>query len=356
MADESFQERTEKATPRRRQKAKEEGKVTRSMELNSAIILCLGIVTIYFMGPLLVSQLQQFSIYIFSEAPTMPADYDSILNIFSHNILNFFFLLGPILILLVLIAYGINVIQVGVMFTSKPLEPKLDRLNLVSGLKRLFSARSLFQLFRDVTKLILIAIVGYMVIKSKLPGFFLLSDNAVSVFAGTMGKTALTTVLQVGAVILLLAFLDYAYQKYDFEKSIRMSKQEIKEESKETEGSPETKGRIRRIQREMSRRRMMQEIPKADVVITNPTHIAIALKYDQEEMDAPLVVAKGERLLAQKIKEIAREAGVPIVENKPLARSLFNMCEVGSTIPSHLFRAVAEVLAFVYRQKQEQAY
>nr|MBN2278324.1 flagellar biosynthesis protein FlhB [candidate division Zixibacteria bacterium] len=353
MAEDQFQERTERATPRRRQKAKEEGRVARSMELNSAVILCLGIMTIYFLGPLLANQLEQMSIYIFNEAPALAADFDSIVSLFNHNIINFFLLLGPILIMLTLIAYGVNILQVGVMFTSKPLEPKTDRLNPVSGIKRLFSARSLFQLARDVIKILLIAAVGYLVIKSQMDTFFLLSDTSASIFAAAMGKMALKTVLQVGGVILLLALLDYAYQKYDFEKSIRMSKQEIREEMKESEGSPQIKGRIRRIQREMSRRRMMQEVPKADVVITNPTHLAVALKYDQTEMDAPMVVAKGERLLAQRIKDIAREAGVPIVENKPLARSLFNMCEIGSYVPSQLYRAVAEVLAFVYRQKQE---
>ena len=151
--------------------------------------------------------------------------------------------------------------------------------------------------------------------------------------------------------MLLLAVFDYAYQRYDFEKSIKMSKQEILDEYKDTEGSPQIKSRIRQIQREMSRKRMMQEIPKADVVITNPTHIAVALKYNPDEMDAPMVVAKGERLIAERIKEIAVEAGVPIVENRPLARALNNMCEIGSYVPATLYRAVAEVLAYVYRLK-----
>lgn len=151
--------------------------------------------------------------------------------------------------------------------------------------------------------------------------------------------------------MLVLAILDYAYQKYDFEKSIRMSKQEIKDEYKDTEGSPQIKARVRQIQRDMSRRRMMQDVPKADVIITNPTHIAVALKYNPDEMDAPLVLAKGERLIAERIKEIARESGVPVVENRPLARALFSMCEVGSYVPTKLYRAVAEVLAYVYRLK-----
>jgi flagellar biosynthetic protein FlhB len=353
MAEENYQERTEKATPRRRQKAREEGKVARSQELNSAVILCLGIVTIYIVGPLLLTQLKQFMAHVFMEAPSMSADFDSVIALFKSNILTFFLLMGPLLIVLVAIAYGINVLQVGMLFTAKPLEPKLDKLNIANGIKRLFSVRSLFQLARDVAKLAVVGIVGYLSIKSQVDTFYALSDNSVPVFAGAMGKMALKTSLQIGAAILLLALFDYAYQRYDFEKSIKMSKQEIRDELKDTEGSPQTKARVRQIQREMSRKRMMQEIPKADVVVTNPTHIAVALKYDHEEMEAPMVVAKGERLIAEKIKEIAVDAGVPIVENRPLARSLFNMCDIGSYVPAKLYRAVAEVLAYVYRLKQK---
>ena len=353
MAEENFQERTEKATPRRRQKAREEGRVARSQELSSAVILCLGVVTLYLVGPLLVDQLKDFMAYIFSEAPNIHTDFDSVQALMSSNILTFFFLLGPLMIVLVLIAYGINVLQVGILFTGKPLAPKMDKLNVVNGIKRLFSSRSLFALVRDVVKLLLIGTIGFMSIKSQIDTFFTMSDQSVAVFAAAMGKMALKTTLQIGVVILFLALLDYGYQKYDFEKTIKMSKQDIRDEFKDTEGSPQTKSRVRQIQREMSRRRMMQEIPKADVVITNPTHLAVALKYDQDKMDAPMVIAKGERLVAQKIKEIAREADVPVVENKPLARALFNMCEVGSYVPGKLYRAVAEVLAYVYRLKQE---
>ncbi|UCD17099.1 MAG: flagellar biosynthesis protein FlhB [Candidatus Zixiibacteriota bacterium] len=352
MAEEQFQERTEKATPRRRQKAREEGRVARSQELNSAVMLCLGALTLYFVGPLLVDQLQRFMVFSFSEAPNMMVTPDSLVAFFSSKILTFFAMLGPVFVILMLIAYGINVLQVGVLFTGKPLEPKVDKLNLANGIKRLFSVRSMVELARDTLKLLLIAFVGYKVVSAQLDVFFLLSDNSVSVFAGTMGKMALTTTLQIGAVILLLALFDYAFQKYDFEKNIRMSKQDIRDESKDTEGSPQTKARVRQVQREMSRKRMMQEIPRADVVVTNPTHIAIALKYQPDLMEAPMVVAKGQRLVAEKIKQVAADAGIPIVENKPLARALFNMCDIGSYVPAKLYRAVAEVLAYVYRLKE----
>ncbi len=353
MADENFQERSEKATPRRRQKARQEGRVARSQEMNSAVLLCLGISAIYFLGPALAIQLKQFMTYLFSEAPRMMVTPDTAVHFFISTISTFFILLGPIFVILLVIAYGINVLQVGLLLTSKPIEPKLDKLNIVNGIKRLVSVRSMVELIRDVIKVILIGIVGYISIKSQLDSFLLLSDQPVGLFAGVMSKQALMVALQIGAVMFILALLDYAYQKYDFEKNIRMSKQEIKEEMKDYEGSPHTKSRIRRIQREMSNRRMMREIPKADVVITNPTHLAVALKYNLDDMEAPMVVAKGERLLAEKIKEIATEANVPIIENKPLARALFNMCEIGSYVPAQLYRAVAEVLAYIYRLKGE---
>ena len=353
MAEEQFQERTEKATPRRREKAREEGRVARSQELNSAAILSLGVLVLYFLGPTLVTQLKEFMTYSFSEAPLISVTNDSLLAIFSSKVWTFFVIIAPIFAILAVVAYGVNVVQVGVMFTTKPLEPKADKLNIASGLKRMFSARSLFTLVRDVLKLALISFVGYKAVTANIDGFFLLSDNSVSVFAGAMGKTALMTTLQISAVILILAILDYAYQKYDFEKNIRMSKQDIRDEFKNSEGSPQIKSRVRQIQREMSRKRMMQEIPKADVVVTNPTHLAVALKYNPEEMEAPLVVAKGERLVAQRIKEIAAEHDIPVVENKPLARALFQMCDIGSHVPAKLFRAVAEVLAYVYRIKDE---
>jgi len=354
MAEEQFQERTEKATPRRKQKAREEGKVARSQELNSAVILCLGAATLYFLGPLLADELKRLMTHLFTQAPLMQADNASLIAFISERVVGFFILLTPIFAVLAVIAYGINILQVGFLFTSKPLEPKFDKLNIANGIKRLFSIMSLVYLVRDVIKIILIAFLAYRIITSQLDMFFNLADNTVAVFGGAIGKVALTTTLQIGAVLLILAVFDYAFQKYDFEKNIKMSKQDIKDEMKDTEGSPQTKSRIRRIQREMSRKRMMREIPKADVVVTNPTRLAIALRYDSNEMEAPMVVAKGERLLADKIREIAREAGVPIVENRPVARALFRMCEVGSYVPAKLYKAVAEVLAYVYRLKGQE--
>lgn len=351
MAEDQFQERTEQATPRKRRKAREEGRVARSTELNSAVILCLGALALYLIGPNMVEELKGFMIQSFTDAPKISVTNDSLTALVSHRTLAFFLILAPFLAVLAIVAYGVNVLQVGVLFTAKPLMPKPDQFNIANGIKRIISMRSLVQLVRDVVKLLLIGFVGYRAVTANLDTFYELSDTSAQVIAGTIGRMALTTTLQIGGVILLLALFDYAWQKYDYEKNLRMSKQDIRDEMKDTEGNPQIKARVRQLQREMSRKRMMSEIPEADVVVTNPTHIAVALKYKPDLMDAPLVVAKGQRLIAEKIKEIAKLAGVPIVENKPLARALYKMCDIGSRVPADLYRAVAEVLAYVYRLK-----
>ncbi|UCD62815.1 MAG: flagellar biosynthesis protein FlhB [Candidatus Zixiibacteriota bacterium] len=351
MAEESFQERTEKPTSRRRRKAREQGKVAKSMELNSAAILCLGFLSLYMMGPHLARQTMQIMAYTLANAPQIAMADPTFVSVFGDYMVKFFLVLSPVFVLVTLVAIGINVAQVGFKITPKAMELKFDKLNMANGLKRLVSVRSLVQLVRDSIKLLIIGFVAYKVIQGEFKSFFLLPDMSVAQFASQMGKLALQLTLKVGAVIFVIAALDYMYQRYEFEKSIRMSKQDLKDEYKETEGSPQLKSRVRQMQREMARSRMMQDVPKADVVVTNPTEIAVALKYDPEEMDAPYVLAMGERLVAQRIKELARECGIPVVEDKPLARALFRMCDVGQVVPTTLYKAVAEVLAYVYKMK-----
>lgn len=351
MADQGFQERTEKPTTRRRRKAREEGRVAKSMELNSAAILCLGFMTLYMMGPHLAGQVMQVMRHTMTNAPQIALSDPTFISVFSDSMLKFFVILSPVLIIMTLVAIGINVVQVGFKITPKAVELKFDKLNIANGLKRLVSLRSLVQIVRDSVKLFIVGFVAYKVIDSEFESFFLLPDMSVVQFAGVMGKLALTLVLKIGAVILVIAVLDYMYQRYEFEKSIKMSKQDLKDEYKDTEGSPQLKARVRQMQREMARSRMMQAVPTADVVVTNPTEIAVALKYDPSEMDAPTVVAMGERLIAQKIRELAIQHGIPVVEDKPLARALLKMCEVGQVIPANLYKAVAELLAYVYKMK-----
>jgi len=351
MAEQGFQERTEKATGRRRKKARDEGKVVKSMELNAAAMLFAGFTTLLLAGPYVADQVMQLMSSSMANAPHIAISDPTYVTVFANSMQKYFLILGPILVAMTAVALGVNVAQVGFQFTSKALEPKLDKLNPVNGLKRLFSLKSLVQLVRDTLKLAIIGFVAYKALASEFDSFFLLPDMSVVQIAGTMGMLAVKMALKIGAVILVIAVLDYVYQKYEFEKSIRMSKQDIKDEYKDTEGSPQLKARARQMQREIARRRMMSGVPTADVVVTNPTHLAVALKYDTEEMGAPTVIAKGQRLMAQRIKEIAYEHKIPVIEDKPLARMLYKMCEIGQVIPSNLYRAVAELLAYVYKLK-----
>jgi flagellar biosynthetic protein FlhB len=229
------------------------------------------------------------------------------------------------------------------------LQPKLDKLNVVNGLKRLLSRRSLVELVRDLLKLAIIGIVAWLAVRAELDRIMTLADAEPAGILTVAGWAVFRVSIKVILALLILALFDYAFQRWDFERSIRMTKQELKEEYKLYEGSPLMRSRIRQVQRELARMRMSKEIPHADVVVTNPTALAVALKYDSETMSAPTVVAKGARLLAERIKEIARSAGVPIVENKPLARALYASVEIGAIVPAELYKATAEVLAYVYR-------
>ncbi len=351
MADESAQEKTEEATPHRMRKALDDGQVAKSMELSSVAIVGFGFMTLFALGPMISDQMMSYMKHTFTNAPSMSVSAGSFVVILRDAMATFFMALGPFLLSMVVIGTLINISQVGIRFTTKPLEPKFDKLDPVAGLKRMFSVKVVVEYFRDIVKVLLVSYVAYTIIISDVMSFFELMDSSTERFAEQFGSLAVWLALKIAAALLALAVFDYAFQRQQHKKKMRMTKQEIKEESKDTDGNPALKAKIRQMQREMTRKRMMQDVPSADVVITNPTHFAIALKYDKDSMDAPTVVAKGQRIIAQRIKEIAREAGVPVIENKPLARSLFKVCEVGATIPEKLYKAVAEVLAYVYQLK-----
>jgi flagellar biosynthetic protein FlhB len=351
MAEEYSQdEKTEQPTPRRREKARKRGQVARSQELNSVVVIFFGVLALMIFSGYIFSNLVNLFHFNLANIYT-DLNIGTTYNLFISNGSTFIKVITPVLILVGLAGLLINLAQVGVMFTLEPLSPKLDKLDIIKGLKRLFSTKTLFELFRDTIKVFIIGYVAFLTLKGEMNNYIPLADQEVGQIMAFATRVALKVVLRAVGALLLLAILDYAYQKFEFEKKLRMTKKELKEEFKQYEGDPLIKSRIRRIQREMARTRMLQEVPDADVVITNPSHIAVALKYDAETMSAPKVIAKGERLLAEKIKEIAIKATVPIVENKPLAKALFEAVEVGMMIPARLFKAVAEVLAYVYKLK-----
>ena len=326
--------------------------MARSTELNSVIIVSFGFVTIYLLGPMIFSNFASLMTYSFSQAPTFEITPVSVKALFANKIMTYAAIVGPLLMTIAVFAYAINASQTGMLFSIKTLTPKLDKFNIAKGFKRLISKRSLIEMCRDFVKIILISIVSYTTISGWIPDLMMLGDSPAGHYATVMGKLVLILSLKISVVLLIVALFDFAFQRYDYASNLKMTKQEVREEMKDTEGNPVLKGRIKQVQRELARQRMMSEIPKADVVVTNPTHIAVALKYDQKEMPAPMVIAKGQRLIAEKIKEIARENNIPIVENKPLARSLFKLVDIGGFIPNELYRAVAEVLAYIYRLKE----
>ncbi len=351
MSDQDSQDRTERASSRRREKAREEGQVAKSMDLNAAAVLGLGFLAIYMMGPYMAHNIMELMRHTMTHAPQIVFSDPTFLKIFVDSLVKFFLLLGPLFGILLVVAFAVNIAQVGFKITPKALEPKFDKLDLIKGAKKIVSMKSLVQLIKDTLKLTVIGIAAYKTIESDFDTFFLLPDMSIFQFASVMGKLTLGLALKMSGVIFVIAALDYAYQKFEFEKSIRMSKQDLKDEHKDTEGSPQLKARIRQVQRDTARSRMMDSVPMADVVVTNPTHIAVALKYDTEKSEAPFVLAKGERKIAQKIKLIAKEHGVPVIEDKPLARALFKICDIGDIVPQNLFKAVAEILAHVYKLK-----
>ena len=352
MAEESFQEKTEQATPKRREDARRKGQVARSSELSSIAILATGLLALSGLGPYMFDQLGIFIIDVLTNGMTVEINST---NLYLHTgswVLGYARIVVPIVALLVVAALGVNYAQVGVLFTLQPLTPKAERISPFSGIKRIFSSKGLVELAKSLFKIGAVVYVTYLTVSADMNNLVAYMDMGVGQIFTLSGDITLTLAFRIVLLLLIMAILDYSFQRWDYEKNLRMTRQEVREEVKQQEGDPMMRSRVRNLQREMSQQRMMDDVMTADVVVTNPTHVAVALKYDMENMPAPLVVAKGQRLVAQRIKEIARDAGIPLVENKPLARALFKVVQIGDEIPEDLFKAVAQVLAFVFQLKR----
>ena len=346
------QERTEEATSRRREEAREKGQVARSHELVSVGILVACLIYFYFGTSGLLKNIMTLMTFGFRVAGTTDITQASINGIIAGYIFKGFIILFPLMLTVVIAAVLGNVLQVGVMFSQESIQPKLSKIDPIKGFERLFSLRSLVEMIKNIFKMCIVGSVAYLVIKSELDNMFTLMEQSVWRTLVYLGGVCFKIVLTTTIVLIILAILDYIYQRWEYEKSLRMTKQEIKDEFKNTEGDPLIKARIRRLQREAAQKRMMAQVPKADVIITNPTHLAIAIKYDPDNMQAPMVVAKGADYIAEKIRQIAQENDVLIVENKPLAQVLYKVVNINDFIPETVYRAVAEVLAYVYDQKK----
>jgi len=346
-------EKTEKATPRRRQEARKKGQVAKSNEIVTVLVLGLTMLVLQAWIPNIAKEYQKLFVHVLSFA-NGELNSASTYNLMFDSLLMTAVMVGPVLLAAIVAGYLANVMQIGFLLVSEPLKFDLNRINPINGFKRIFSKRAIAELIKSILKT---CVGGYVALKylwQELPEISVLMDLPISSGIATIGKVAFAAGWRVLAVLFIMAVADYAYQHYEYEQSLKMSKQEIKEEYKNIEGDPQIKAKIREKQRQLATRRMMQEVPQATVVITNPIHIAVAIKYE-DGMAAPMVVAKGQDYLAQKIKEIAQENQVVIVENKPLARLLYKRVEVGMFIPVELYQAVAEVIAYVYRLKSRLA-
>jgi len=347
----SDQEKTEKATPKKREDARKKGQVAKSQELASVAVLSACLVVFYFGSYDMLEKMLNVMRRLFVESAQFNIDCNSIQHFLIDFASKIFTLLFPLLLAVFLIALLVNYFQVGFVLSTDSIQPKLSKINPISGFQRLFSIRSLVELTKNVFKILVIAFLIYITIKGEVENFIPLSDQSVGEILAYIGRLAFKIVFRTCLLLMILAIFDYLYQRWEFEKNLKMSKQEVKDELKQTEGDPIIKARIKRLQREAARKRMMANVPKADVVITNPTYLAVAIHYDQSKMSAPKVVAKGSGHIAEKIKEIATENKVAIVEDKPLAQILYKMVNVDEVIPTNLYKAVAEVMAFVYSMK-----
>ncbi len=340
-------ERTEEATPRKREEARKKGQVPKSRDLSTAILLLSVILFFYLTRDYYLNLFKTTFVYYLGLLGKRYNILDIILN-FMYFMMKF---LLPFVIVVLFVSILSNVMQFGLVFTLEPLMPSVDRLNPLRFIDMIFSKRLWVELLKSILKAIVIFFVVYLFLKSELVMLREVKVYTPSLVVSQLASLLFSIALKITLIFLIMSILDYAYQRWEYEASLRMTKQEIKEELRQYEGDPLVKSKIRRMMREIARRRMLKEVPKASVVITNPVELAVALKYDEKEMDAPIVVAKGAGELAVRIKSIAREHNVPIIENRPLARALYRLVEVGEEIPEELYKAVAEVLAYVYRMK-----
>ncbi len=351
------QEKTEEPTPKRLEEARERGQVAKSIDTTSALVLLLGTLTLFLFGDFLAANLKIFFRSIFRIATEVePANIEQLLD-FGHQLLAFLTItILPILLIIFLVAFTGEVAQVGLKIATKKFTEGVDFkkfINPLPGLRRLFfSKRTVVELLKSFFKMGIIMGVMYWVLSGQIELFILLPSLPMTQIASFMFDIAFELTYKVAIAYILIAIGDYAFQKYQHREDLKMTKQEVKDEMKQMEGDVKIKARLRALARERLRKLILQRVKEADVVITNPTHYAVALQYKADTMDAPIVVAKGVDYLALKIIELARSAKVPIVQNPPLAQTLYKLVDIDEMIPESLYRAVAEVLAYVYTQRR----
>ena len=343
------------ATPQKLKKARDQGQVVKSKDFSMAIAILVMWIAIFQFAPFIWQQISGLFITLYEQIPNKSLEEIGYMQILFKTVLPTVLILAPLLLLASFIAIVGDLIQVGPLFTMTPLEPKLDKLNPTKYFKNLMSIKTLFELVKNIVKVVLLGIIGFVVYKAHFPQVLMLAaiDNNFAVMI-EFGKLVLDFITKAGIAFLIIAAADYGVTKWKFLQDQKMSFKEIKDEYKNSEGDPHVKAQLRQRRQQMMQQGMMDAVPEADFVVCNPTHIACALKYNQDEMEAPKLVAKGTELFAKKIIEIARENMVPVIENPPVARAIFRLVEVNSYIPADLYKAVAEILLFVYNLRKNQ--
>ncbi|MCL2789969.1 MAG: flagellar biosynthesis protein FlhB [Desulfobulbus sp.] len=352
MAEEtSSGERTESPSAKRRADFRKKGQVAQSKEVQTAALFTVLLLFWMFYAPTFWSAIKEILVTVWQTSGEYTITPNSMMKLAYYLGAAIALILAPLFLVALLVGFFSTFAQIGWLFTTEPLIPDLTKLDPIKGMARFVSKRSLIEVIKSLLKVGVIGWFSYKTIKGEFGQALLLNEMPVDVTILYLAKTAALIMAKVVGIMIVLAILDYAFVRWEMEQKMKMTKQEQKEEMKETEGDPYIKSKIRSIQQQMARKRMMAAVPTADVVITNPTHIAVALKYEFGKMEAPMVLAKGQEMLAAKIREIAREHRVPLVENPPVARLLHSKVEVGQTIPEEMFKAVAEILAYVYSLK-----
>jgi flagellar biosynthetic protein FlhB len=347
MADDH--DRTEAPTPHRRMEARDRGQVARSQDLSAAVLLLAGLLVLNVLGRGLMGRLSGLTRLCLGGAGVDPSPGAALQGLLGTAVREASLVVLPVLIVLLVVAAGILLLQVGVLLTGEPLKPDWNRLNPVTGLRRLLGGHILAQSGINLAKLIVVSAVIYFTVRSDLPRIVFASSLSFGEMVAVAMDAIFRLAIRLAAALVVVGIADWFYQRQRHERSLRMTRQEIKDELRRMEGDPLMKRRRREVQLKLAMQNLRRNVPQGDVVITNPTHIAVVLKYDPETMAAPRVLAKGEGISARRIRDLAGQAGVPIVERRPLAQALYRMTDIGQEVPAELYKAVAEVLAYVYQ-------
>lgn len=345
-------DKTEEATPRKKSDARKKGQVAKSKEVNLALTLLASTLVLVTLGGFIGNNIKSTMYVFLNNYLLMNVDYNSLRSLTMIVLWRLGIIILPVAFSIMLMGVLANFLQTGFILTKDPLQPKLSKINPLEGFKRIFSMKTVAELIKDLAIIIVVGYEGYSFIKSNYSNVMGMNNLSLSAIPAVYGKLVVSIFFRITIVLLIIALADYLYQRFQFNRDLRMSKQEVKEEYKQEEGDPQIKSKIRQKQREMAMRRMMQQVPDATVVVTNPTHIACALKYEEGKDSAPILIAKGADNIAIKIKEIAKQHDIPIIENKPLARLIYQEVELEGEIPGEMYQAVAEILALVFKLKK----